>query len=83
MVVTAPRETTTVGPTVGELVATPTLGMTLVAGASGLDRRVSWAHVSELSDPTPWLQGSELLMTIGLAVPKNPADQRAYVSLLD
>lgn len=80
---TPPRETPTVGPTVAELVATPTLGMTLVAGADGVDRRVSWAHVSELSDPTPWLQGSELLMTIGLAVPKRPAEQRAYVQLLD
>ena len=79
----APRETTTVGPTVAELLATPTLGMTLVAGASGCDRRVSWAHVSELSDPTPWLQGSELMMTIGLAVPKRPSGQRAYVRLLD
>ena len=79
----APRETTTVGPSVAELVATPTLGLTLVAGANGSDRRVSWAHVSELSDPTPWLQGSELLMTIGLAVPKRPAEQRAYVRLLD
>jgi len=80
---TALPETTTVGPTVAELVATPTLGMTLVAGKKGIDRRVSWAHVSELSDPTPWLQGSELLMTIGLAVPKRPAQQRAYVRLLD
>ena len=79
----APRETTTVGPTIAELVATPTLGMTLVAGARGSKRRVSWAHVSELSDPTPWLQGTELLMTIGLAVPKRPAEQRAYVRLLD
>jgi purine catabolism regulator len=79
----APRETTTVGPTVAELVATPTLGMTLIAGATGCDRRVSWAHVSELPDPTPWLQGSELLMTIGLAVPKRPVEQRAYVRLLD
>lgn len=80
---TAPRETTTVGPTVAELVATPTLGLTLVAGTNGCGRRVSWAHVSELSDPTPWLQGSELLMTIGLAVPKRPAEQLAYVRLLD
>ena len=80
---TVPPETTTVGPTVAELVATPTLGMTVVAGRNGRDRRVSWAHVSELSDPTPWLQGSELLMTIGLAVPKRPAEQGGYVRLLD
>jgi purine catabolism regulator len=78
-----PAETTGVGPTVAELVATPTLGLTLVAGAAGLSRRVSWAHVSELSDPTPWLQGAELLMTIGLAVPKPAAEQRTYVRLLD
>jgi PucR family transcriptional regulator, purine catabolism regulatory protein len=80
---TPPLETPTVGPTVAELVATPTLGMTLVAGAGGVGRRVSWAHVSELLDPTPWLQGSELLMTIGLAVPQRAAEQRAYVRLLD
>lgn len=77
------RDATAVGPTVAELVATPTLGMTLIAGEAGSDRRVSWAHVSELSDPTPWLQGQELLMTIGLAVPRDPEAQRAYVRLLD
>ena len=81
--VPAQRETATVGPSVGELLATPTLGMTLVAGAAGLGRRVSWAHVSELGDPTPWLQGSELLMTVGLAVPRRAQDQRSYVRLLD
>jgi PucR family transcriptional regulator, purine catabolism regulatory protein len=77
------REVSTVGPTVAELVATPTLGMSLVAGEGGASRRVSWAHVSELSDPTPWLQGSELLLTTGLAVPKRADEQRRYVRLLN
>lgn len=71
------------GPTVADLVATPTLGLTLVAGSAGADRQVGWAHVSELEDPTPWLQGSELVMTTGIAVPERPAKQRAYVALLD
>lgn len=83
MALTPPGPEQTSGPTVAELVATSTLGLTLVAGASGVDRRVRWAHVSELADPTPWLQGSELLMTTGMAVPERAADQRLYVRLLD
>ncbi len=56
--------------------------MTLLGGSAGLGRRVSWAHVSELEDPTPWLLGSELIMTTGMAVPRDAARQRAYVERL-
>ncbi len=83
MVIGAKSREQAIGPTVAQLVATPTLGLKLVAGGKGLDRPVAWAHVSELEDPTPWLQGSELLMTTGIAVPQQPARQRAYVGLLD
>ncbi len=68
--------------TVGDLLHSPALEMTLLGGSAGLGRRVSWAHVSELEDPTPWLLGSELIMTTGMAVPRDAARQRAYVERL-
>lgn len=52
--------------TLADLVAVPSLGLTVLAGADALDRPVQWAHVSELLDPTPFLEGGELLLTVGL-----------------
>src|SRR6476469_949905 len=43
-------------------------GVRVLAGAEGLDRPVRWVHISELSDPTPWLSGGELLLTTGMAI---------------
>ena len=51
---------------VAELVADPTLRLEVAAGRGGLDREVTAAAVSELAEPGPWLQGGELLLTIGL-----------------
>lgn len=68
--------------TVADLVHSPALELTLLGGSSGLGRRVAWAHVSELEDPTPWLLGSELIMTTGMAVPRDASRQRAYVERL-
>ncbi len=65
--------------TMRDLVAMPHLGLTLVAGASGLDRPVRWAHVCELEDPAPWLEGWELVMTTGMGVPREPERQRTYI----
>ncbi|GAA2458719.1 PucR family transcriptional regulator [Streptomyces macrosporus] len=69
--------------TVGELLSYPALRMRLLAGSAGLGRPVSWAHVSELDDPTPWLLGTEVIMTTGLAIPRSAAGQRAYLERLD
>jgi purine catabolism regulator len=52
--------------TLADLVAVPSLGLTILAGADALDHPVQWAHVSELLDPTPFLEGGELLLTVGL-----------------
>lgn len=52
--------------TLADLVAVPSLGLTVLAGADALDRPVQWAHVSELLDPAPFLEGGELLLTVGL-----------------
>jgi len=56
-------------PTLAELLAVPALGLRVVAGArrpEGLRRPVTWVAASELADPTPYLQGGELLLLTGL-----------------
>ncbi len=68
---------------VEDLLRSPALQLGLLAGGGGTARRVAWAHVSELNDPTPWLFGSELIMTTGMAIPANAAGQRAYLRRLD
>ncbi|HTY72208.1 MAG TPA: PucR family transcriptional regulator [Actinomycetes bacterium] len=69
--------------TVDDLLRSTALQLELLAGSSGLSRRIAWAHVSELEDPTPWLLGADLVMTTGMAVPKAAAGQRAYLKRLD
>jgi PucR family transcriptional regulator, purine catabolism regulatory protein len=70
------------GITVGELLRTPSFGLELLAGEGGLERRVGWTHSSELEDPAPWLDGDELLFTLGIGVPAEPAEQVTYVQRL-
>lgn len=69
--------------TVEDLLRSPALQLRVLAGGAGLGRPVSWAHVSELTDPTPWLLGAEMIMTTGIALPRTGADQRAYLERLD
>lgn len=69
--------------TIEELLRSPALQLRLLGGAGGAGRRVAWAHVSELEDPTPWLLGSELIMTTGLGIPRGAAAQRTYLERLD
>jgi purine catabolism regulator len=69
--------------TLEDLVASPALQLRVLAGSAGLGRSVSWAHVSELEDPTPWLLGAEVIMTVGFAVPRGATAQRAYLERLD
>ena len=68
--------------TVGDLARLPDLELPVVAGADGLGNAVSWLHVSELADPTRWLEGGEFLLTTGLGVGEAAATQRAYVRRL-
>ncbi|MET9247414.1 PucR family transcriptional regulator [Nonomuraea sp. NPDC003709] len=68
---------------VEDLLRSPALQLRLLAGEAGLGRSVSWAHVSELDDPTPWLLGAEVIMTTGIAIPRQAARQRAYLERLD
>ena len=68
-----------------QLLSDPGLGLELVAGHPGLDQRgpVRWAHISEIPDPTPWLEGGEILLTTGLGVRHSPDLQRRLVEGLD
>lgn len=68
---------------VEDLLRSPALEMRLLGGAAGIGRRVAWAHVSELEDPTPWLLGSELIMTTGMAIPRGAQQQALYIDRLD
>ena len=54
----------------------------MAAGAEGLENAVSWLHVSELADPTTWLEGGEFLLTTGLGLGEAATSQRAYVRRL-
>lgn len=70
------------GLTVGDLAGLEHLGITVLAGRDGLDRDVEWAHVCELEDPTPWMDGAGLVLTTGLAIPRGAQRQRGYVARL-
>ena len=68
--------------TVHDIAALPELSLSVTAGADGLGNEVRWLHVSELADPTPWLEGGELLITTGLGVGGSARTQREYVRRL-
>lgn len=70
------------GITVRELLEHPELKTRLIAGEAGLDRPITWAHVCELEDPTVWLSGGELVMTVGIGIPADEQGQVAYVERL-
>ncbi len=65
--------------TIAELLAESSLQLELAAGSQGLERAVAAAHVSELTRPSSWLQGGELLMTVGLFLPVDLPGCREYV----
>ncbi|KEF03457.1 MULTISPECIES: PucR family transcriptional regulator [Streptomyces] len=66
---------------IADLLARPELNLSLTydVPAGQLDRTVEAATVSDLLHPGKWLQGGELLMTIGLVLPMEPAACRTYV----
>lgn len=67
---------------VRDITALPGLDLPVAAGSEGLGNEIRWLHVSELADPTPWLEGGELLLTTGLGVGDLSSSQRAYVRRL-
>ncbi|WP_224388070.1 PucR family transcriptional regulator [Pseudonocardia sp. ICBG1293] len=65
--------------TLRTLCATRSLGLRLACPSADQDRALTWVHSSELSDPTPYLDGDELLLTTGLGPAPDPA---GYVARL-
>ncbi|MCH0565377.1 MULTISPECIES: PucR family transcriptional regulator [unclassified Streptomyces] len=70
-------------PTLASLVHHSALKLTVRAGGDRLDVPVRWAHVSELADPVPYMQGGELLLITALKLDaEDPEAMRRYVKRL-
>jgi purine catabolism regulator len=70
-------------PTLASLVQHSSLKLVVRAGEDRLDTPVRWAHVSELTDPVPYMEGGELLLTTALTLDaEDPAAMRRYVRRL-
>lgn len=65
-----------------DLLRDPGLGLELVAGHAGSSSRgpIRWAHISDTPDPTPWLEGGEVLLTTGLGVKDSVELQRRLIA---
>lgn len=68
--------------TVRDLLAMRDLGLVAVTGSTDFERPVSWVAVSELSDPSPWLEGGELLLTTGMRLAVDAQACEEYVGHL-
>ncbi|MFC8875140.1 PucR family transcriptional regulator [Streptomyces ardesiacus] len=70
-------------PTLASLVHHSALKLAVRAGEDRLDVPVRWAHVSELADPVPYMEGGELLLITALKLDaEDPEAMRRYVKRL-
>ncbi|MCH6162914.1 PucR family transcriptional regulator [Streptomyces marispadix] len=70
-------------PTLASLVQHSALRLSVLTGQDRLDTDVRWAHASELADPTPYLEGGELLLVTALKLDaEDPDAMRSYVRRL-
>ncbi|MGW1073981.1 PucR family transcriptional regulator [Streptomyces sp. NPDC002537] len=70
-------------PTLASLVHHSALKLAVLAGEDRLDTPVRWAHVSELADPVPWMEGGELLLTTAMKIDATDREaMRGYVRRL-
>ncbi|GGJ49297.1 PucR family transcriptional regulator [Streptomyces brasiliensis] len=70
-------------PTLASLVHHSALKLTVRAGEDRLDVPVRWAHVSELADPVPYMEGGELLLITALKLDaEDPEAMARYVKRL-
>ncbi|GAA2908262.1 PucR family transcriptional regulator [Streptosporangium fragile] len=67
-------------PTLRTVVRRLPLQLVVLAGQDALDRPVRWVAVSELEDPTPFLEGGELVLTTGMRL--DAANAAPYVGRL-
>lgn len=70
-------------PTLATLVQHSALRLSVLAGHDRLDAPVRWAHSSELADPTPYMDGGELILFTALKLDaQDPEAMRDYVGKL-
>ncbi|OMI32953.1 PucR family transcriptional regulator ligand-binding domain-containing protein, partial [Streptomyces sparsogenes] len=70
-------------PTLASLVHHTALKLSVLAGEDRLETPVRWAHVSELADPVPYMEGGELLLTTAMKLDaEDPEAMRRYVRRL-
>ena len=72
-------------PTVSDVLTLPVLRNgkpTLVAGGAGVGNRVRWVHAAEVADIAHLLQGGELVLTTGIALPDDGPALTRYVDEL-
>jgi purine catabolism regulator len=70
-------------PTLRALLAVPGLGLRVIAGGpDALDRAISWVAATELADPTPYLEGGELVLLTGVSLQLDGAQAGGYVDRL-
>ncbi|MFJ2844904.1 PucR family transcriptional regulator ligand-binding domain-containing protein [Streptomyces griseofuscus] len=62
------------------LLARDDLALRQLAGPTGPDVVIHWAHTSEMADPFPYLLGGELLLTAGVQFPDAPSPDTFFDS---
>ncbi|HEX6858237.1 MAG TPA: PucR family transcriptional regulator ligand-binding domain-containing protein [Streptosporangiaceae bacterium] len=68
--------------TIADVVATEGLDISLIAARGETGRGLTGASVNEHEDPTPWLEGGELVMTDGMGLDPGRAAAMTYVGRL-
>lgn len=69
-------------PTLRALLDASRLGLTAPEGTDqDLDRTISWAHITEMRDPSRYLRGGELVCTVGLTL-QTPQDCHTFADAL-
>lgn len=72
------------GITVREALQQPAMaGVTVLAGAAGLDKMVRFVNIMEVPDVLPWTKADELLLTTGYPLRSTPDSLADFVSALN
>ncbi len=72
------------GITVREALEQPAMsGVTVLAGAAGLDKMVRFVNIMEVPDVLPWTKADELLLTTGYPLRSTPDSLADFVSALN
>lgn len=70
------------GLTLERVVRLAELDLRVATHGPRLDRPLRWVAVSEQSDPTPWIESGDLVLTTGMALSGHTEECDAYISRL-